>query len=358
MLRERPGSEPNSESSFLRIQWILRAMALATILLLSAVLFIDRVDSTAKFQRDSVGMILGLIFVFGTWYLAKHIPYIPRVTPSVRIGSAIMAFGLLMNFVEDLPWIAPHPFYGNAGTLHALKIDSAIIVIGVLILLCSSYFVILELAHSRFEISNKSVSLDESLKEQQKLYNVLRYISEEIHSDSEEPFFQSLVKNLSIALRADYAIVAECVGVDDVEVRTLAAWANGHVEEQFKYGVCDLPYEDIQTGESKFHPTGLQGLLPRESSLAELDADSYIGMPLRNTSGAIVGHLAVLAARPLPTPFPNQTILDTFALRAGAELERLRAETALRKSEARYRHAANIFQTSYGIRTRRCACVS
>jgi len=163
-------------------------MALTSAALLIIVLFIDKLLGDAKLLRDSFGAVLGCVLFSGTWYLARNVGYIPRVTPAVRLGSLLILIGLMMNFLEDVPGIAAHPFYGNRGVVHAAKVDTGIILFGVLTLLYACYFVILEIARSRSELAEKSASLNASLAKQEKLNAALR--------DSETRF-RSVTENVS-----------------------------------------------------------------------------------------------------------------------------------------------------------------
>jgi signal transduction histidine kinase len=65
-----------------------------------------------------------------------------------------------------------------------------------------------------------------------------------------------------------------------------------------------------------------------------LHAQSYLGVPMFNAAGAIIGHLAVLDVVPMPDPSAALDMLKIFAARAGAELERLKTEDSLRRALA------------------------
>jgi hypothetical protein len=60
---------------------------------------------------------------------------------------------------------------------------------------------------------------------------------------------------------------------------------------------------------------------------------SYLGVPLLHLDGSVLGHLAVLDLRPMPAEPRAEALIRIFAARATAELQRLRAEDALRERE-------------------------
>src|SRR5262249_29653865 len=65
--------------------------------------------------------------------------------------------------------------------------------------------------------------------------------------------------------------------------------------------------------------------------------ESYLGVPLLDGEGNVLGHLAVFDERPMPPEPRRLFIFRIFATRAAVELERLRVEQRLVESERRYR---------------------
>ncbi|MCC8986914.1 MAG: sigma 54-interacting transcriptional regulator, partial [Candidatus Contendobacter sp.] len=77
-------------------------------------------------------------------------------------------------------------------------------------------------------------------------------------------------------------------------------------------------------------------MFPRHPELKEIGIESYFGVPLVSESGKeMMGHLAVFHDQPMVKEFRGMALLRIFAARARAELERKRAEQALRNSEER-----------------------
>ena len=83
-----------------------------------------------------------------------------------------------------------------------------------------------------------------------------------------------------------------------------------------------------------FHvPDRLIELFPKDPDLSPLGAVSYMGVPLMDTDGHLLGHLAILHNKPLPPDPRVSAIFNIFAGRAGAELRRLRRDRDLRERE-------------------------
>jgi GAF domain-containing protein len=83
------------------------------------------------------------------------------------------------------------------------------------------------------------------------------------------------------------------------------------------------------------HSEGVQSLYPHEQGLAALSVESYLGVPLKNALGAVVGHLVVMDSKPRQFADEEISIIKIFATRACAELEPQRTEAALRSSQRR-----------------------
>jgi PAS domain S-box-containing protein len=138
-----------------------------------------------------------------------------------------------------------------------------------------------------------------------------------------EEFFPALVQHLSRALHLRYAFVAECLPND--RARALAFWQDGALGTSFEYDLTDTPCANVVAGQACFYPHRLQQLFPKDEGLVTLAVDSYHGVPIRTATGTIIGHLVVMDDRAMAEDALRLRVLEMFATRAGAELERVRA---------------------------------
>ena len=151
-------------------------------------------------------------------------------------------------------------------------------------------------------------------------------------------FFQSLVRHLASALPARCAMVSEVLESHDSKCRVIAGW-NGEMTKKLfwkqfvnaqQYEAPHTPYEDLLSGRVSFYPEGVQEVFPDESFLKEIGAESYAGVPFFDSSLNVMGHLVVFDRRPILDKERTISILRVFASRAGAELERQRAEETIK----------------------------
>ncbi len=164
----------------------------------------------------------------------------------------------------------------------------------------------------------------------------LRAIVEGTAGSTGAVFFKSLVGQLATALGVSYAFVAEFAGVP-TRVRTIAYWGKGQILPNLEYDLAGSPCEDVVSGRLCHHPRGIQREFPNDRILIDLGIESYLGLPLQDTGGNVLGHLAVFDETPMPAEPRRLFIFKIFATRATAELERLRDEQRILDSEERYR---------------------
>jgi PAS domain S-box-containing protein len=167
--------------------------------------------------------------------------------------------------------------------------------------------------------------------------HALRKILESTSAETGEMFFVVLVENLVEALGVHGAWVTEYLE-DAGRLRSLAMVLGGKRVDHYEYAIADTPCEPVIDEDRLIHiPDRVIDLYPRDPDLPEAGAMSYLGVPLHDLDGSILGHLAVLDDRPMPEEPRTLTVFRIFADRAAAELRRLRAEDDVREREVKLR---------------------
>jgi signal transduction histidine kinase len=172
--------------------------------------------------------------------------------------------------------------------------------------------------------------LQAEILEREKSEQILRSIVEGTVSVTGINFFRSLVRSLAQALDVRYAFISECMNAPPTRVHSFAFWQGDEFGEEFEYDLQGTPCERIVGSNSyQCFPTQLQVLFPKDRDLVDMSAQSYAGIPLLTSTGELLGHLAVLDDKPMDSTERNRAILEIFAARAAAEMERLQMEKAL-----------------------------
>ncbi len=167
---------------------------------------------------------------------------------------------------------------------------------------------------------------------------MLRKIDEGTAATTGADFFNSLVKSLAEALQTKYAFVSKFVEGTRPRVRTLAFWKGDGFLDNFEYDLPHTPCERVLAGEVCLFPEKVQDLFPEHrEDLAKLGVESYLAIPVSDSSGAVMGHLAVMDTKPMHDDPRVLSVFKIFGVRAGAELERERMGLQLKENEERLR---------------------
>jgi signal transduction histidine kinase len=171
--------------------------------------------------------------------------------------------------------------------------------------------------------------------------DVLVFIAQGTAGTVGEEFFESLVEHLARAFGADVGFVAEVMPEDRQCARFLACWEGGKQARQpLEYELAGTPCAEVADSEVVFYSQGVRARFPEDEMVQVLGLDSYLAVGLRGSDGAHLGQLGVLAAAPLAPDDRRVAVLQIFAARAAAEVERRHRERALRESEAAQRALA------------------
>ncbi len=148
-------------------------------------------------------------------------------------------------------------------------------------------------------------------------------------SASGDTLFGELVLRLARAMRVKYAAVGELVSPG--KVRTLARALDGRLTPNVDYDLAGTPCADVLDGTVCHIPDGVAERYPADVGLAAMGARSYVGVALRAASGVPLGIVNVVHDRPLDDTVRPEAVLQVFAARASAEIDRRRAERELER---------------------------
>lgn len=162
---------------------------------------------------------------------------------------------------------------------------------------------------------------------------VLKTILEGTAAHTGKSFFKALVKNLAKALHTKGAWVTEYLE-DKERLRAIAFWLEEDYVEDYEFDIAGTPCERVIRDKQLYHiPENILELFPDDPDLEPFEAVSYLGAPLLDLDGKVLGHIAVQDTRPMPDEPQAEALFRIFADRAASELRRLKAEKDLRERE-------------------------
>jgi PAS domain S-box-containing protein len=142
-----------------------------------------------------------------------------------------------------------------------------------------------------------------------------------------DDFFASLVRHMAAAFRFRYAFIASCD--DQRRAKTLAFWDADQFGKNFEFDIADTPCMKVLQGEVCHYEKRIQILFPLDKGLEDWHIESYLGVPMLDGMGCVIGHIAALDDKPMKRDPRAIDVLKIFAARAAAELKRQRAEAQL-----------------------------
>jgi PAS domain S-box-containing protein len=147
-------------------------------------------------------------------------------------------------------------------------------------------------------------------------------------SGAGEAFFQSIVLRLARALRVRYASVAELA--PGGRLRTLARCLDGRLVDNVDYALAGTPCSTALDGGICYVRHGVADEFPEDEGLRHLGAQSYVGAALAGATGPL-GVVNAIHDHPLDEVVRPESVVQVFASRTVAELERRRAEQELER---------------------------
>ncbi|HEX5220010.1 MAG TPA: PAS domain S-box protein, partial [Verrucomicrobiae bacterium] len=161
----------------------------------------------------------------------------------------------------------------------------------------------------------------------------LRLVVEGTASETGTAFFRALVKNLATVMDTYGAWVTE-YKPETKRLRALAFWLRGDFIEHYEYPYAGTACEAVVESKRLVHiPDRLLEVHPEDVDDVTRNAVSYLGVPLLDTRGEVMGHLSVLDDKPLPADPRMISLFEIFAARAAAEMRRLQQEQEVRARE-------------------------
>lgn len=116
----------------------------------------------------------------------------------------------------------------------------------------------------------------------------------------------------------------------------------GQWVHDYEIDITGTPCEQVITQSRLVHiPDHVFSLYPGDPDFRGTGIVSYMGVPLTDVDGKILGHMAVIDRRPIPDDPRVLALFRIFAARAAAEMRRLRAEREAREREEKLTRLVN-----------------
>jgi PAS domain S-box-containing protein len=142
-------------------------------------------------------------------------------------------------------------------------------------------------------------------------------------------FFSSMVNQLSKTLGAEFTFISEFSDESRSRMRTLAVSNNGQLNANFDYEVEATPFSAVLSRNQCTHLPNVREQFPTTELLQTHGIESFIGIPLTDSEKKIQGIMVAMYREPIEDIDFATSIMQVFAGRTAAELERLQATKEL-----------------------------
>jgi two-component system NtrC family sensor kinase len=136
-----------------------------------------------------------------------------------------------------------------------------------------------------------------------------------------DDFFHSLILHLHKIIGSEYTFISR-IDAEKMTSKTIAFATHQGIQENFEYALESSPCFNVYHDTICIHPTNVCAEYPADQLLADMKIKGYVGTPLHDSSGTVVGLLVGLFEHSIQDP---QMVSDTFQFfegRISAELER------------------------------------
>jgi hypothetical protein len=139
-----------------------------------------------------------------------------------------------------------------------------------------------------------------------------------------EHLLDGLVLSLAMILPADYAFIGRLAGRARDQIQTASFCDRGMIAPSRTYSLAGAPCADvIEAKELCTFESGVARRFPGDKMLAQMGAQAYIGAPLTDSLGRVLGLMAIVNCRPLADALRAGRLLKIYASRASLEMERM-----------------------------------
>ncbi len=174
----------------------------------------------------------------------------------------------------------------------------------------------------------------------------LRYTIEHTSNKVGQAFFDEITRSLRLVTHSTHTFIATLKGD---EIQTLSYHNTGGLQTNFTCSLKNSPCEEVIAEGTKVYPNSIQDIFPDDEILCAKSIEGYVGTPILNQEGQCTGLLVSMYREPMRNPSFVQSIFEVFAVRIGAEMDRLKSEEALKLSNDIIQSIIRVAPTGIGL---------
>jgi PAS domain S-box-containing protein len=166
------------------------------------------------------------------------------------------------------------------------------------------------------------------------LEQALPTIIKSLKSTYGHDFFNEITLQLNKITGADYTFIAK-VNYDSFTAKTISLVVKNQLNSNFEYHLNDTPCAILAQDEVCLYPKEICSFFPKDQLLIDMKIEGYVGVPLHDSQGGIIGIVVALHEREIKNADFIKTLFELFSGRIAAEMERKVQESNLEQLNAK-----------------------
>ena len=168
-------------------------------------------------------------------------------------------------------------------------------------------------------------------RQRRRAEEIVLKVAQAVSRGTGSEFFDLLVRNMVEAMGACGGLIGRYKREADT-VEAISYVIDGKMMDPVTYEIAATPCERVLRERTvQTYERGVRELFPEDTYLVEMGIESYVGIPLLDRNGGVTGNMAVFFSTPLEETSLAISMLQIFATRAAAELDRQVADARIRE---------------------------
>jgi two-component system, sensor histidine kinase and response regulator len=160
------------------------------------------------------------------------------------------------------------------------------------------------------------------ISDRKRIEEAISQVARGVSAQRGAALFCSFVNNIAQVLEVDIVFIALFADNSKEKLKTLAIYKDGKIEDSIEYAIGGTPCEEIINQNFCYYPERIYEIFPKAHFLKEIQAESFMGFALFDSTGQVFGLIAVLHRQPIPRVLIAKKILQIFAAQISSEIER------------------------------------
>lgn len=174
------------------------------------------------------------------------------------------------------------------------------------------------------------------------LENSIKGISKQVSRVTGTEYLNEITIQLSKTLNADYTLI--CL-IDDCikdQARSITFCKNGVISENIDYIITGAPCERVFCNQTTIYLDNVQKAYPSTEVLRQLNASGYVGIPLTDRNGEILGAVVTIFNNPIEKVSFVETIIQLFSSQISTEIERMKTDELIKYNNILMKQAQHL----------------